>query len=495
MLDDLVAEVRRRPGHRLGLVAFAGRPLLICPLTHDYDHFAEAVATLESLPGGPELAPPPDEKSGTRIGLGLHEALLALDERSLGAADLLLRAQVQARMKAEGLDERSLGAADLLLLSDGDDPERDDEWAYGAQECQDAGFAVHVVGIGDPDRDYAVPGRDGASTRLQEGPLRDIARRTGGEYFPARTRPFGLGGAYLALDRQPPAARGERRRPAGLPATLALVPAAGPAAARRRPRPARRRRPPCPAPAGPAAGSPPGRTERHEAPARRRDGDRRPGPAAGRRRPGGGHRRAAGRQGHAAFDRGDYAAAADLFDRALKRAPDPAPAAFALAATKYRLAVEGPATTRLQTVCDGGGALPGVHRPAGAAAGGGAVWRGQLPAGARRAALPRRRRLRGRRPDLLPPWPWPTAASATRWRRTPVTTSSAGACWSLQTRLDGQPGRQAAAAGRLHGKKEEPKKNEPKKEEKKPPQDKGGDGQAGQRVEKGRRRATGRTRG
>jgi hypothetical protein len=52
------------------------------------------------------------------------------------------------------------------------------------------------------------------------------------------------------------------------------------------------------------------------------------------------------RQGHAAFEGGKNAAAADLFARALDRTPDPAPAAFALAAAKCRLAADGPPADR-----------------------------------------------------------------------------------------------------------------------------------------------------
>jgi hypothetical protein len=48
------------------------------------------------------------------------------------------------------------------------------------------------------------------------------------------------------------------------------------------------------------------------------------------------------RQGDAAFARGDLPGAATLYARALERAPDPGPAAFNLAATRYRLAVDGP---------------------------------------------------------------------------------------------------------------------------------------------------------
>src|SRR5262249_31981188 len=42
-LLDLVQAIQKRGGDRLGLVVFASRPKLHCPLTHDYDHFRSAL--------------------------------------------------------------------------------------------------------------------------------------------------------------------------------------------------------------------------------------------------------------------------------------------------------------------------------------------------------------------------------------------------------------------------------------------------------------------
>src|SRR5262249_49202497 len=73
-LDDLSWAVPRRGGHRLGLVVFAGGAKVICPLTHDYDHFREALAQLDAQEPPEELRPE-SSRSGTRIGLGLTEAV------------------------------------------------------------------------------------------------------------------------------------------------------------------------------------------------------------------------------------------------------------------------------------------------------------------------------------------------------------------------------------------------------------------------------------
>src|SRR5437588_185409 len=73
---ELASDVRRRGGHRLGLVAFAGQARVLCPLTPDYDHFREALAILD--PADPQLAPAPGEDgptSGTRIGEALVQAV------------------------------------------------------------------------------------------------------------------------------------------------------------------------------------------------------------------------------------------------------------------------------------------------------------------------------------------------------------------------------------------------------------------------------------
>src|SRR5262245_23267359 len=41
-LFDLAESLQRRGGHRIALVVFAARAKLVCPLTHDYDHFRDA---------------------------------------------------------------------------------------------------------------------------------------------------------------------------------------------------------------------------------------------------------------------------------------------------------------------------------------------------------------------------------------------------------------------------------------------------------------------
>jgi Ca-activated chloride channel family protein len=181
-LLDLVKGLQKSGGHRVALVAFAGRARLACPLTHDYDHFRGAVEGVEAGLLDPDLGPGPSEASGTRIGAALMLAV-------------------------EAHDERFPGARDILLLSDGDDPARDGEWQAGVTAARLKGILVYAVGVGDPEEAHRIPTADGplrhggeeVRTRLEEAPLREIAEATHGRYVPAHTRPLLLGEFYLDL--------------------------------------------------------------------------------------------------------------------------------------------------------------------------------------------------------------------------------------------------------------------------------------------------------
>lgn len=177
-LRDLADTVQKRGGHRLALVAFASRARVVCPLTYDHDHFRDVVRSLEIDGPPPELWPGPNEEtvSGTRIGAGLEKAL-------------------------ELLDARFRGAQEVLMISDGDDPARDDEWRQPALAARDLDIPVHVVGVGDPEAFSKVPSQYGfleqngkeVLTRLEEGPLLEIKELTRGTYTPAHTSALPLG--------------------------------------------------------------------------------------------------------------------------------------------------------------------------------------------------------------------------------------------------------------------------------------------------------------
>jgi Ca-activated chloride channel family protein len=175
-LLDLADALRRRGGHRVALVVFAGQPRLVCPLTHDLDHFRDRVEGLDLE------APDPTLGAGTRIGGGL---ILAVETH-------------------EG---RSRAFRDILLLSDGDDPARDGEYRRGIERARGEGIPVHCLALGDRTEGHGIPDGKGyltyqdkvVKTRLEEAPLREIARRTEGSYLLGGTQRVGLGEYYLAL--------------------------------------------------------------------------------------------------------------------------------------------------------------------------------------------------------------------------------------------------------------------------------------------------------
>jgi Ca-activated chloride channel family protein len=175
---DLAAGLERAGGFRIGLIAFAERASLLCPLTADYRCFEEelARASLETL----RLRGDPGADDGTQLALALRRAERAIDPATAKYTD-------------------------VLLISDGDDMATDTLAAAAA--LGKMGVAVHTLGLGDPVKGALIPvrGRDGqvtylryqgeqVRTRLEEAVLKSIAEKTGGRYLAAGT-------GYLELDR------------------------------------------------------------------------------------------------------------------------------------------------------------------------------------------------------------------------------------------------------------------------------------------------------
>src|SRR6516165_8642199 len=89
-LLELADSVQRTGGYRLALVVFAARATVVCPLTHDYDHFREALLPLEPDDPFLEIGPEPGiSVSGTRMGVGLRLAVSVHDTRYRGFQDIL----------------------------------------------------------------------------------------------------------------------------------------------------------------------------------------------------------------------------------------------------------------------------------------------------------------------------------------------------------------------------------------------------------------------
>lgn len=161
---DLIDDLRSRPGFRVAVVAFAADAALVCPLTEDLDYLRFRLGNLSLDDPPPGIRPRTNARSGTSFAAALRGLLSAHDP--------------QAR-----------GFQDAILLSDGDDPGGLAGFLDALAEVEQAGVAVYTLGIGDPQSgaNIRVAGRDEpVPTRLNEYPLEEIARRTGGVYSAAR---------------------------------------------------------------------------------------------------------------------------------------------------------------------------------------------------------------------------------------------------------------------------------------------------------------------
>jgi len=179
-LQDLMTAVSRRGGHRIAIVLFAARAKVLVPLTTDYDHVRAVIADIDGNWPPPEIRPGAEANvvSGTRIGAGLIAAVNAHDPRFPGSQD-------------------------IILLSDGDDPGDDREWAKGSAAARAAGIPIHTVGLGDPVTPALLSLGDPMNpelinTKLEEDVLKQIAAETRGEYLAAQRDVPRLGDFFRA---------------------------------------------------------------------------------------------------------------------------------------------------------------------------------------------------------------------------------------------------------------------------------------------------------
>jgi len=164
--------VGQRPHDRIGLVAFAATSFTQCPLTLDHETL---VSLIEGLNFG--LA-----EDGTAIGMGLATAVQRLKEsRTPSKVAVLL---------TDG--ENNRGAIDPLTSAD---------------LARALGVKVYTILVGRPSVetvtvDDPVRGRVQAlmNVGVDERPLIEIARRTGGRFFRAGDAST-LGGVYSEIDR------------------------------------------------------------------------------------------------------------------------------------------------------------------------------------------------------------------------------------------------------------------------------------------------------
>ncbi len=175
----LIDRLEESGGHRIGLVAFAGLPVVRAPVTSDYAYVRDRLAT---------TSPSDVPRGGTLIGDAVRRSVGLLDRGDV-SADVPVHDRV------------------VILLTDGEDHESFPREA--AQGAAEAGVVIYSVGIGDPSDGGRIPirGDDGRRSfvshggsdvvsRLDEDTLRAMATSTGGGYLPAGTRSIPLDRLY-----------------------------------------------------------------------------------------------------------------------------------------------------------------------------------------------------------------------------------------------------------------------------------------------------------
>jgi Ca-activated chloride channel family protein len=155
--------VGKLEGHRVGLIAFAGRAAPMCPLTPDHAFFTTVVSTVDTRSAG---------RGGSRVGEAIKTAVRGFPA---GA-----------------------GAKLIVLITDGDDQDPYTEDA--AKLARDAGIKIVAIGLGSETGSEITltDPSTGAKTKLMhEGQpviskldgerLRKVALITEGAYVPAGT--------------------------------------------------------------------------------------------------------------------------------------------------------------------------------------------------------------------------------------------------------------------------------------------------------------------
>lgn len=172
-IKDLVQVLHQEGGHRLGLVVFAGRASLQCPLTLDYAFFLQKLN---------EVGPDTVGRGGTLIGDAIRQAL-------------------------HGLGTLDHNYKDIILITDGED--HDSFPLEAAKAAAEQQVGIYAIGIGDPDAGTRIPMQNAQGerayvqyqgqevrSRLQESLLLEMAQLTGGAYVPAGTRSIELDRIY-----------------------------------------------------------------------------------------------------------------------------------------------------------------------------------------------------------------------------------------------------------------------------------------------------------
>lgn len=152
--------VGRRVNDRLGLVVFGSQAYLQCPLTLDHDVLQGLLSRVQFVP---------EVSRATAIGMGVSTSLLALRKS-------------KAKSKV------------IVLITDGVNNAGEIDPVTAGELAKSQGVKVYTIGIGKPgvyqvlitvqDPDFG-PRKVPVQVEMDEEPLRQIARTTGGQYFNA----------------------------------------------------------------------------------------------------------------------------------------------------------------------------------------------------------------------------------------------------------------------------------------------------------------------
>nr|HEX4318971.1 VWA domain-containing protein [Kofleriaceae bacterium] len=165
---EIAQLVSRLDGQRVGLIAFAGRPAPVCPLTLDHAFFNAALSTVDTNTA---------HRGGTRVGEAIKGALRAFPPGP--------------------------GAKLIVLITDGDD--QDPYTQDAAKAARDAGVKIVAVGLGSETGSTITltDPQTGAKTtlmydgkpvisKLDAAALQKITQLTEGAYIPAGTNAVDL---------------------------------------------------------------------------------------------------------------------------------------------------------------------------------------------------------------------------------------------------------------------------------------------------------------
>ncbi|MFT5522311.1 MAG: Ca-activated chloride channel family protein [Pirellulaceae bacterium] len=171
--SDIRDLLGRLKSDRVGLIAFAGAPVVQVPLTHDQGFYETMLQ---------EVSPASAPRGGSLIGDAIRKALEVMQP-------LADRDQV------------------LIIITDGEDHDSYPDQA--AQQAAERNVKIIAVGIGDEIEGQRIPIRDESGnakfvehdgkviwSKLDGALLKRIAIATGGAYIPAKTRNYDLGQIY-----------------------------------------------------------------------------------------------------------------------------------------------------------------------------------------------------------------------------------------------------------------------------------------------------------